>query len=74
MADHLFIVRIRSKGTAQPARDALRAAIGNGLDAWPIADLKMVSVSHVPRDRIVKRRKSPVRPQFPLVDLMEAPK
>ncbi len=70
MTEHIIVVRVRSDETFVPTRAALRAAILRGAEAWG-GNFKLVSVSPVPKDRYIKRRKSPTRPQFPLVDLME---
>jgi len=73
MRDHQIIVRIRSDTGFQPSREALRSAITDGVAAWG-GGFDLVSLSPIPRDRLVKKRKPPVRRDYPLLSYIEAQK
>jgi hypothetical protein len=68
--DHLLIVRIRSAEGFKPTRESLRQTIASGLHAWPV-DLELVSLSPIPRDRMVKARRAPTKRSFPLLDFIK---
>lgn len=69
MRDHQLIVRIRTANGFNAARTDLRTAITSSLTAWPL-DLELVSLSPIPRDRVVRQRKAPTKRSFPLLDFI----
>lgn len=74
MPDHIIILRVRShEGFAHTRREA-RNALTKGLQAWG-GDFSLVSMSPVPADRYIKRRRSPTkRDKLPLLPFMEPSK
>jgi hypothetical protein len=70
MRDHLLLVRIRSADSFNPTRESLRSTIEGGLVAGP-RDLELVSLSPIPRDRVVKPRRAPTKRSFPLLDFIK---
>lgn len=71
MAEHLLLVRIRSADSFNPTRESLRSTIEGGLVAWPIEDMRLVSISPIPVDRLVKPRRAPTKRSFPLLDFIK---
>lgn len=68
---HTFVVRVISDSTFRPTQTILRSVIADSLNAWPRDDLRIVSLAPVPRDRVIRKRKSPTRPTFPLLDMLK---
>lgn len=65
---HTLIIRIATDTSFRPSQSILRSIIAGALTAWPRSDFSLVSIAPVPRDRIVRKRKSPTQrdklPQF----------
>jgi hypothetical protein len=70
MRDHLIVLRVRAESTFAPTRRSVRAALEAGAEAWG-GDFRIVSLSPVPADRYIKKRRAPTAKSFPLIDIME---
>lgn len=66
MREFQMLVRLRSDTGFQPTREALRDAIDDAMGTYE-RGFSLVSISPIPRDRVVRQRKPAVRRDFPLL-------
>jgi hypothetical protein len=66
---HTVIVRISTDTSFRPSQSILRSIIADALVAWPRSDFSLTSISPIPSDRYIKKRRSPTKrdrlPQLP---------